>query len=178
MHKLKYLLLIFFLIIISFLICALTPSSQKKEYDLYLNIPEQHKIKIINPGHGSILVDNIKRNNGETINCERFSNLTLVIIPDDNYEITKITFNNEDITSNLNSNKITLHSITKDGTLTFNFKDSAKSVDNNIEKKTTKVITIFSNFIHRIDYNIFIICLLLVIVFFPLICAAYYIFKK
>ena len=49
MYKLKYLILIFFMITISFLLCAAVPPSKKIEhnFDLYINIPKQHKIKIL-----------------------------------------------------------------------------------------------------------------------------------
>lgn len=59
MYKLKYLILIFFMITISFLLCAAVPPSQKNErnFNISINIPNEHKIKILILGQGSIFID-------------------------------------------------------------------------------------------------------------------------
>lgn len=184
MYKLKYLILIFFMITISFLLCAAVPPSKKIEhnFDLYINIPKQHKIKILILGKGSVFIDNEEKHTGDIINCKRFSSLSFSIKPANNYTIDKIHFNDNEITSNLSSNTITLSNISNDGTLTIQFKpnpsDNSKSpsegikeIPNNINNNLIRYINEAANIISYIktgdNYILFI--------FIPLITCSIYI---
>ena len=96
------------LIVVLLSLLSASTVSFASETILSTTVPSYFTLQIDVSGHGNVEVMGQEFTESGNIRIERNQSVELIFIPDENYHIEKVRFNDKDITDNLQDNRITI----------------------------------------------------------------------
>lgn len=115
------------LIVVLLSLLSASTVSFASETILSTTVPSYFTLQIDISGHGNVEVMGQEFTESGNIRIERNQSVELIFIPDENYHIEKVRFNDKDITDNLQDNRITIDELEKDSVLSVVFAEKQES---------------------------------------------------
>ena len=119
------------LIVVLLSLLSASTISFASETILSTTVPSYFTLQIEISGHGNVETLGQEFIESGNIRIERNQSVELIFIPDENYHIEKVRFNDKDITDNLQDNGFTIDELEKDSVLSVVF---AKKQESGISK--------------------------------------------
>lgn len=89
------------------------------------NAPVTYTVKVTYSEGGTVKINDKVATSGSTVNVSVSTNVIILIIPSSGYHVKSVTLGNEDVTSLLKENKITITSISENANITVIFEKDA-----------------------------------------------------
>lgn len=121
-----------------------TTKDLKNELMAKTEVSDFYRLKIRYNGNGSVLRNNKALKNGSTYKVKKNSSNSITIRPDEGYKVESVKLNNNNVTSWLNGNTLTLNGGSEDVDLSINFIKESTAEDEGTVKYNKKEITIKS----------------------------------
>lgn len=121
-----------------------TTKDFKNELMAKTEVSDFYRLKIRYNGNGSVLRNNKALKNGSTYKVKKNSSNSINIRPDEGYKVESVKLNNNNVTSWLNGNTLTLNGGSDDIDLSINFIKDSTAEDEGTVKYNKKEITIRS----------------------------------
>ena len=115
------------LIVVLLSLLSASTVSFASETILSTTVPSYFTLQIDVSGNGNVEVMGQEFTESGNIRIERNQSVELIFIPDENYHIEKVRFNDKDITDNLQDNRITIDELEKDSVLSVVFAEKQES---------------------------------------------------
>jgi hypothetical protein len=114
MHGYKRIIGILLCVALIFPCAAHYVSAGDYNTSLEINVPDSHTISVEISGNGSIYVSDSEYNDGSSISARRFDQVSYSIIPKNGYELNKLIYGGEDVTSQISGFLYTAPELTSD----------------------------------------------------------------